>query len=442
MKIKLPTPFYFFILIAGLILSISLVQSSKNFFSPAASTIVPKNVKVTNITDATFTVSWITETSAIGFVNYGENNNLGIMALDDRDLVSGSTNPYITHHITIKNLKPENKLYFKVGSNDKEFDYNGKLYEVNTAATLLSTPPASDPVYGVIVKKDGTPAEGAIVYLTINNSAPLSTLVKDTGSWVIPINQTRSFDLTKYATYQAVGSNEEIYIQFGKGEVASATTQTGKDKPYPNIMLGKTYDFRTEVAQKQNDNLLSVAQVLGTASAALKPSISNPSEGEIEKNNPPQFLGTGKPGETVEVVLQSNEVITTKIKVNDDGHWAWTPPSTLSEGQHTITITTTDQEGKKLTVVRNFTVAKKPDVLAATITLPSFTSTPSASTTPVITQPSTPTPTVVTPKPQTPIASPSMPKAGNLAPTITLFVLGLGFIFAGILWKLFQPQEG
>ncbi len=164
----------------------------------------PYKVRVTNVTDSAFTVSWVTDYPMAGVVFYGEKDNflpgpLGWMfkkkALDDRDFADAQTmcvekfnqqskdkNPdfvvdgsnfdcenitinrygkYYTHHITVKGLDADKEYYFNVGNafwswrvNKGEYIENEiKGIEKFTTKTLpiITKVESPKPAYGSIV---------------------------------------------------------------------------------------------------------------------------------------------------------------------------------------------------------------------------------------------------------------------------------------------------
>ena len=182
---RIPTALALFILLIGLFAGMILVRNASRWLVGAKPEITPKQIKITNITDSGFTVSWITDEQTSGFVQYGTGKELSFTTPDDRDQLSGQQGKFWTHHVTIKNLKPATNYFFKINSGGKTFDNNGRSHQVLTAPAVEGTMPANDIVYGTIIKQDGSPAEGVIVYLSLANAAPLSTLTKASGSWAV-----------------------------------------------------------------------------------------------------------------------------------------------------------------------------------------------------------------------------------------------------------------
>src|SRR4030043_488844 len=113
-KIKsLPTILGLLLVLGAIAGGVVMIKNGSDFFLKASPTLTPSQIKVTNITDTSFTVSWLTEDKSSGFVKYGTEQNLSFTAADDRDQLSGRTDNFNTHHITLKNLKPATAYLFK-----------------------------------------------------------------------------------------------------------------------------------------------------------------------------------------------------------------------------------------------------------------------------------------------------------------------------------------
>ncbi len=371
------------------------------FLIGASPTAAPQEVKITNLSDNSFAVSWITPNKAlVGFAGYGENPSLGQTALDDRDQQSGKTTDYFTHHVTIKNLQPETTYYFKIGSGSRFYDNNGTPYQVTTAPTTEETPPLADPAYGKILTLEGSPAADVIVYLTVADSTPLSATVNRDGNWLITLNNARTTDLTRYVTYQIEGSLEDIFVQGAGFGVARATADTNNDSPIPTMTLGKTYSLGKKEEKPKEESASPSAQATGKfslqeittpapAEETVPPKIETPLPGEDISRTRPTFTGTGKPGETLTITVESTNPQTAKVVVGLDGKWSWTPSVALAAGGHTVTVA--DAGGKK--------DSQEFKVLGAQVT-PTKTATSSA----------------------------TLPQAGMMIPTLILVTLGLFLI--------------
>ncbi len=416
------------ILIIGLSLgaTVFLFNNARNFFGRATADATPQEVKITNIADTSFSVSFVTSGDVSGTVNFGEDSSLGNIATDDRDQIAGKTEQYKTHHITLRYLKPNIRYYFKIISGDSTFDNNGEAYVVTTAPQLAPSTTPAQPVYGTVLKADGTPASGVIVYLNLTNSVTLSTLVKSSGNWLVTLNTARTADLSRFVNPKS-SDRLEIFVQGVEG-TSQVITTVNNAAPVPQITLGKNYDFGQQAAApKASPNPVASPSPSPGAKFSLpqvatpSPSISNPATGAAIPSDRPVFNGTGVPGQTVTIKIESATTVTGTTSIDQNGNWTWTPPAGLPPGEHTVTITTTDSKGKLALLTRKFTVLAS----GTQVTEPA---TPSAS--PKVSPSPSPKPS---PKlSPTPIATTSpTPTSGNLTPTLLVIFLGLALISLG-----------
>jgi len=432
----IPTILGFLILIGGVFGGIYLVQREGIWFLKAEPKAVPREIKFTNISGKSFTVSWITEKRVIGFIKYGITPSLEKTNNDERDEISGQTTPFLVHQVRISNLQPAAKYYFKIGSEKKLFDNQGQPYEITTGP-VLEAPPLADTVYGTILKPNGLPAEGVIVYLTLANAVPLSALSKSDGNWAIPLSVVRTADLSSYIIYDSEASMEEIFVQGGDLGTATAVVTTKDDSPVPSITMGKSYDFRKKKAAAEavptpgSEGSKFSLSPMSTPSASQggKLTIINPEEEEKIATSAPEIRGKGPSGETIRITVESAESFTGEVVVNQDGGWSWTPPAGLLPGDHTVTAALAD--GTK--VSHSFTVLASGEA-----ELPSFTATPSAeaSPSPTLMPTTAPTPTLVLRK-SMPATEGGVPHPGILTPTLIFAILGAVLTFTG-LWLNFK----
>jgi len=175
-------------------------------------------IRVTNVGNLSFTVSWITNVATTGQINYGTSPDaLSSTAYDSR----GQTTEDDTHHVTISGLNASTPYYFDVISAETTDNNDGAHYEITTGPGLDFKMP--DPITGTAYKIDGvTAAEGTIVYVSIGTSQVLSTLVDSSGAWGIDIAAIRAAD---YQSYFAYADGDDISID-AQGSADSITTQT------------------------------------------------------------------------------------------------------------------------------------------------------------------------------------------------------------------------
>ncbi len=420
---RIPTILGVILLGVGLFSVTWLVNSGALFLTKAAPEYAPENIRITNLSDTSFTVSYITKEPVIGTLSYGESTSLGKVALDDRDQQSGTPQPYLTHHITVKNLSPNTKYYFSITSADKTFLDKDMPFVVQTLSPLSDKPPSQPPIVGKVVYPDGTTDNNVIVFLVSDNAQVISTLTKKDGSFVLPLNAIRTKDHTSYLQLQ---SNTVIKLLVKSPSDESRVSLLGSQiNPVPQITLSNNYDFTTTF-EPLSDNLSSesASQSLKenfpsfTATEALptEPRILVPKNQETFSDQQPEFEGTAPPGSEVEIEINSQTAIKTTIKADTKGIWSFRPQQKLEPGEHTITIKTKDENGILRVIKRSFTVyAQGSQFTEPSVSPQEPTPTPTLTPTPTPTQQptptETPTPTLITPT--------STPKI-DLSPTPTL----------------------
>jgi len=460
---RISTLLVFFILLLSMGGGVFLIERSRyKFFAGANSEISPKQVRITNVEDKSFSVSWITDVQTTGFVQYGEEGSFSLTSPDDRDQLSGEQGKFWVHHVTVRNLNPKTKYFFKINSGGETFDDNGQPYQIETAPPIQGIPVSNDIAYGSVVKEDGSPAGGVVVYVSLINTAPLSTLTKSSGAWAIPLNLSRSSDLSSFAAYDKEASVEEIFFQGGPAGVSSVITVTKNDSPLPLVTLGKNFDFRqflaqalptstptpiptptfiytltpTPVFQETASSRFLIKDEGNIVSSKNDLKIINPSQGEMVNTSKPEILGTGPPGEVLTITVNSPETLSAQVTIDERGNWLWVPPRELSPGEHTIMANLAN--GQK--VVRSFTI------LAAGLSdLPSFTASPSSIATDSSLLIATLTPTMMplsgdNERVSLPASGPGVLNSGNLTPTVFFLILGIVGVILGILIR-YLPME-
>ncbi len=409
---RIPTIIGLLLLIAGTVAGLLAVQTVQRVTGEAASGTVPDDIRVSNISDQGFTVSWITEKDTTGFISYGTTQRLGQTVFDDR---SSGNAQFIssTHFISLKNLKPDTPYYFKIGSGRTLFDNQGEPYKQTTTPIAATTPPIAEPVYGTVKTDARSPVANALVYLSVKGSV-LSTLTKVDGNWLIPISNLRTADGKTYTQLPDTGATLDLFVQAGSAGTATATVDVSNTKPVPDIMLGKE---RQAFGSKQKVPEISLDSPLTSTPAATAqpaPAVSTPAASETRKtaspsatitielvNNQqlattqPTFRGTGTAGTKITLRVESVPQTAT-VTVASDGTWQWKPPQPLDSGSHTLTVT--PQGGAP--IVRSFQIAAP--------VAPPAVSTPAATTPP-----------------------PSLPNAGEPWTTFLLIITGSILIASG-----------
>ena len=194
-----------------------------NAFTVFERTYQISEIRESNPTSASFTVSWITDAKGNGEVHYSTDPSFSTYetARDDR----GTEYVGITHHVSIGDLEPETTYYYEVKSGGTIDDNSGLYYSFATMKIPVAPPPVC-PVYGwVYLEDEVTPAEGTIVYLEITHELEpsywISGLVSPIGVWVLNLGNLYS-TITNDALPYAEGDPLSLEFQGGNGRVNSA----------------------------------------------------------------------------------------------------------------------------------------------------------------------------------------------------------------------------
>jgi hypothetical protein len=415
---RIPTLFGILLITLGVGVTTFLVNQGVLFKSNASATDQPQNVRITNITDSSFTVSYQTESKVMGSLNYGEDQKLGQPALDDRDQQTGNLTSYNIHNITVRNLSPQKKYFFSIASGQETYINNGQAFEVDTGPKLSESPPSQDPISGKLLLPDGNPPKEAIAYITADNSQVISTLIKSDGSYILPLNSLRTNDLTAYYSFPSNG-NVKMLI-FGDSLTSNILISLNQTRPIPIIVLSKDYDFRegqSPIATVAG-SLVNFPSFTSTSSAST-PQILTPKNGQELTDQQPIFKGTSAPGQDVKITIHSDQAVQTTVKADQNGNWDYRPSSNLSPGTHIITVQAKDNSGILKTITQSFTVY----AAGQQINPP-----PSGSPTPIVSISPTniPSPTVAVTLIPTIIATASV----TIVPSITLTQTKGGFVIS------------
>ena len=437
-KKRIPTIIGILVLLVGGVAGILAVGRSTNFLPKASPEHAPKQIKITGVSSDSFTVSWLTDSATSGFLRYGTTTSLSTTQADERDLISDSPGNYRLHYVTIHGLSPGTKYYFKLGSGDSGlYDNNGQPFEI-TLGTQLNTAGRTAVLSGNVVTNAQTPAVGAIVYANIPGAAPVSALVRNSGSWVINLAELRTTNLSALYKYSDSDS-ASLEIISATGETTTGTAELGafQESP-PTITLGQTFNLTaqeesrlistdtgedaeaTQSATSQFDTkpLGGVTPATGSAITLANPSF----DGETVNTTKPEIIGTAPANTKITITVESDPIYEEQLTTDTDGSFAWSPPANLAAGNHTITISYTDAKGILQTLKRSFVV-----MAAGESELPALTSSPSGqSATPTPTPKPSPSPTASgSARVSIPSSGSGTPTAGTITPPIVITLLGL-----------------
>lgn len=425
---RIPTLLGILLLVIGVAATSELTKNGVIFVSQASPAHTPENVRITNITDSSFAVSYTTAKAVPGFISFGKDQNPTTTATDDRSPSIDSGAAFSMHHITVKNVSPGTKYFFNITSGPDTFLNNEVLFEVSTAPTTESSSSNLSPINGKVITTGGQPPKEALVYVTTDNAQTLSTITKSDGSYTLSINALRNKNLNAFLELSATSVLKVLIV--GDGAVSNISVLQKTTNPIPVTTLSQDYDFTTSTTRvASSSGQLGFPSFTVSNKNGVEPDIVTPKENQSFTDTRPTFRGTAQPNSNVTITIHSDENIEEKITSDSRGNWSFRPAAPLSPGEHTITITTSDQFGILKTISQTFTVH-------ASGTTVTQSATPSATPTIVTATPAptfTPTPTTTAVIPTAVVTQPPASKGGVvLEPGTPSIVLGIGAVVSTI----------
>ncbi len=434
-KNQIPTILGVILLLAGTIAGVVFLNMRQVFRIGADASVTPKDIRTSNISGTSSTISWTTDKETSGFVVWGENQG----SVSKIEQESQNEDKFFTHSISLSGLKPGTTYFYKINSAGTTFDNNGIPWEFTTGPEL-NIDPDSFVISGSVITASGSPSKRALVYMTVGGYLA-STLTSEIGNFVFQLGQVRTQDLQNYAQIDPAQTLLEISVQAGPDGIASAQIFPQSANPIPTMILGQVYDLRNNEPNKDGQNPGANLKLPENTEGESKFNVSQTSspsptsvileslsEGEIVTSTKPAFFGRGPGGEEITITVESENPITQEVTIAKDGTWTWNPPTDLAPGAHKITVSWIDTAGITRTLTRNFIVqAGEAPAFEAT---PSQTLSPSASPTASIAPTGSPS--------GTPSAAP-VPVTGSLTPSILFSILGLGVLALSFsIWKYAQ----
>lgn len=194
--------------VIGLLGSLFLVGTQIIYRTKATPPPVPQEIKLTNFSPNSISVSFITAEPTVGSVAFSTNVNMKDTqtAFDDRVEFTSS----ILHHITLKNLAPDTVYFFRLISGGQQFDNNGNSYAFSTPGSF-KTPPGPP----FIIK--GQTDKEALIYFSFPDSTSISAPTDKNGRYLLTLNNTLKKDLKGFYPIQR---KETGYLLINDGKVS------------------------------------------------------------------------------------------------------------------------------------------------------------------------------------------------------------------------------
>ncbi len=305
-KTKLPTVIgvllVFFITIVFSRLFLGLTGPSK------ASLKVAKRVEIVNLSSRQASIFWQTNKAESDWVVYGENEGKeNKIVLDEKDInnIGQKKGEYKIHLVTLKELVPSKKYFFKIVSDNNQVivQPNGNSFIFVTPNNSLGNSQNISPAFGKVLQSNSVqPLINSYIMLSIKGGYPLLTQIKSEGdgSWLIPLNQIYSKDSQNFLT---IANKDKIIIEIitSEGEVSTITTVKSKVSPLPQTIVfikDKNFSF------VEDENVLSASTNLNAA-AKNQIDIIYPKEGSLIPGNIPLIKGVSLPFAKINITVYS-----------------------------------------------------------------------------------------------------------------------------------------
>lgn len=187
-KFRIPTLLGISLIFAGIFAGVFLILKDQPFFAKADIDINPEPT-ITNILSDSATISFKTEVPIPAFINYGITSTDEKETRDDRDVDKPPT-PRQIHYFTIKNLQPDTNYQYKITAGKS-------ISEILTfkTAKVESLQNGFSPVIGTVLSGNAPLKEG-VAYLAMTDSVTQSALIKNNGTFLIPLSFVRKNDLS------------------------------------------------------------------------------------------------------------------------------------------------------------------------------------------------------------------------------------------------------
>lgn len=417
---RIPTIFGLILLVGTIYLTTRLVNSPQNTSIKANQGCDPINPQITNKTDKSATISFITSDNCLSSLtlnNYNYENQKGKSKI---------------HYFEIDKLEADKNYEFTIIIDGKKHQSSEYIFE--TASKPTNNIPTSNLAWGKVFKPDNTPATEALVYLNIPGASPLSSLVTPTGHWNVSLAVSFNESLSGWFLIPD-NIEEEIIVVAPDYPSTQIISNTSRNNPVPDIIIGQNNFSVPEVI---TETVLPQTSLIDTEidlSSAKSLDILNPKTNETISNLKPEIFGTASPNSKLKIKVESPITINDEIYADSSGEWNWSPSKDLSPGEHTITVT--DE--------KNNIITRKFIVFAAESSQPSFTASDSAQKiTPTIapTKITTKTPTIVPSKKTTPtdipVTRPStasgIPQSGTIFPTFLILIFSMVSFYLGFVY--------
>ncbi|MBN1331644.1 fibronectin type III domain-containing protein [Candidatus Dojkabacteria bacterium] len=178
------------ILIVAIPFTIAAINLFLDISSQADPQKTPVEVVISNKSESSVTISWVTELDSEGLVQYGTSeDSLNLVGNDLRDLGGDSLNGYKTHIVTLRNLSPSTEYFYKILSDGEEYVEGTGSFQTFAVESSVGVPKT---LKGSV----GSSSPYALVYTYATNNRTRSEI----RSTYTSANGTFTFDIANLRT--------------------------------------------------------------------------------------------------------------------------------------------------------------------------------------------------------------------------------------------------
>lgn len=257
-KRKIPTLLGIVLLIISLVLGVGVYLFRDTQLEKRRNFLIPKNIELINISESTATITWQTDSEALGEVILVDPDNSELTFKDDRDIKEKK--PRTTHFVTLTNLRPQTQYIYRI-KNESEIFSNPETQKFSTSQNLEESETALKPLSGAVV--DGTlqPVEGALVFLQIAGAAKHGTYTNKQGNFILPVKNLLNEALTNYFKF-GDETNASLLITHANLSSTVEFTYPPKNSSFETLPLGRNVNLREYLGLKNEEEInIPVEQV-------------------------------------------------------------------------------------------------------------------------------------------------------------------------------------
>ena len=254
------------ILIFGLVMAVFLTDQAQKYVGRATSSPKPQEVKITNLAEGSFTVSWLTDKPATGVVILKDSSPTSPekVFFDDRSGSYTTNSLFSTHEVTVRSLQSNKAYLFQIQSGKEKYGpaSGGVSYQITTLSPTETIPGTPMAVYGNITDNNQSPSAGILVYLITPNSLPLSSLSDQNGNFILSPTNSRSKDLKTFYLPKENDQATLILTSDTKTSLKKDLVLSGTDQNLGNFILAENNSLLTTPLEKNTINLKTVPEKL------------------------------------------------------------------------------------------------------------------------------------------------------------------------------------